>query len=391
MSERVAPVSTGTAFSSLISCSANMPVGAVAAKIGATSIPARMPNRVRQMAIFGDTGCRLKGSTIQECNSTTGWPLAQMAQSIASDKPDLMVFTGDFLYRETACPDELADRCAGSPAPVSGMPFKDSAESWKVDVFGPMKPLLSAAPLLITRGNHEACSRGGNGYFIYMDPRAGTENTCAPFTDSEGALQVPENELMASFAVDVNIASAQKLRFVVVDAAYGEDCEVSDFLDKQRRAFTDAQKLAAGHTSWLVVHKPIVAWQPADDCAPTGGWIAADQTVASFGLLNDYNLMLSSHIHVVESVNIPGLPAQLVIGNGGSLLEQSSSPIPDFGPSFPGVTYAAPTSSWMAVRFGYVLARPTSGHDWSMQMRNPDGTSFATCELRAKRLDCADN
>jgi hypothetical protein len=33
---------------------------------------------------------------------------------------------------------------------------------------------------VVVRGNHEDCNRGGNGYFIYMDPREGTEKTCAP-------------------------------------------------------------------------------------------------------------------------------------------------------------------------------------------------------------------
>ncbi len=391
MTQRRPPSTTGAAFVSLISCTANIPVGATSARIGSTNIPAEMPTQVKRMAIFGDTGCRLKVSMIQDCSTSSTWPLAQVATSIAADRPDLIVFTGDFFYRETSCPAELADYCGGSPAPLSGMPFKDSAYSWSADVFVPMSPLFSTAPILVARGNHEACNRGGNGYFIYMDPRAGTEGNCAPYIGADGKLTVPSNVLNATYAADVNVDAKRKLRFVVVDSAYGEDCEVSNIQDVQRARYEKAQQLAKGHTSWLLVHRPIVGWQPSDDCSPTGGWVSVDQSVASYGLLSGYQMMLSSHVHVAQAVNIPGIPGQLVVGNGGALLEPSSLAIPQAGPTTPGATYSAPTSSWMDVRFGYVLATPKSAKDWTLQMRDPRGKSFANCNLRDRTIACKAN
>ena len=390
MTPRSAPTSTGAAFTSVLACTADIPANAAQARIGTAEIPAAMPAQVKRMAIFGDSGCRLKGSAIQNCASSATWPLGSIATSIANDDPDLIVFTGDFFYREAACPDSLLAGCGGSPSPISGMPFKDTAYSWAADVFVPMSPMFSQAPIVVTRGNHEACDRGGNGYFLYFDPRKGSEGSCAPIVGADGTLSVPRNNLNPSYASDIKLDAKRSVRFVVVDSSYGWDCQVSDIGATQRARYEQAQALATGHTSWLLVHRPVVAWQPNSDCGPQGGWISADQTVASAGLLGSYQMMLSSHIHVAEAVNIPGLPGQLVIGNGGTLLEDVLGPIPTTGagPTFPGVSYPAPTSSWMVSRFGYVLATPKAGKDWAMQMRDPSGQTFATCSLKSKIVNC---
>jgi hypothetical protein len=140
MYERKAPATTGAAFAALTACTADIPAGAAQAFIGTTLIPSTIPRRVESLAILGDTGCRMKGSTFQDCADVDAWPLARIASSIAKDQPDVVVFTGDFFYREAACPDDKSDLCGGSPAPIKGMPFKDTAFSWLADVFTPMAP-----------------------------------------------------------------------------------------------------------------------------------------------------------------------------------------------------------------------------------------------------------
>ncbi len=390
MRERSAPATTGAAFSAFTSCSAHIPVGAKTAQVGSTFIPAAMPSKVRKLAIFGDTGCRVKANLAQQCGDANSWPLAKISSSIAKDKPDLIVFTGDFFYREAACASTLIAQCAGSPAPVQGMPFNDTAYAWAADVFTPMSPIFSTAPILVTRGNHEACNRGGNGYFIYMDPRDGSQNTCAPYTGPDGALTVPANDLNQSYASDVSIDAKHTLRFVVVDSAYGDDCNVSSIYDTQRARYLAAANLAKKQNSWLIVHRPIVGWQVNDDCSPTGGWVSSDQSAASAGLLGNYQILVSSHVHVVEAINIPGIPGQLVIGNGGTLLDPVLGAISTTsGPSTPQITYGAPTSSWMSSQFGYVIGIPKSSTQWDLQMRNPAGATFALCALKSKNIACS--
>ena len=101
-------------------------------------------------------------------------------------------------------------------------------------------------------------------------------------------------------------------------------------------------------------------------------------------------MMVSSHIHAAEAINIPGLPGQLVIGNGGTLLDPNLFPIPAAGPSFAGAAYPGPSSSWLASRFGYVLASPDKGTAWDLSMRDPQGKEFADCTLERKKIACMD-
>jgi hypothetical protein len=280
--------------------------------------------------------------------------------------------------------------CGGSPVP-GAVPFKDSALGWNADTFIPMAPLFAAAPLVVVRGNHEDCPRGGNGYFIYMDPREGTESTCAPTESPTGELLATPPGLTQPYAVDVTVSKGNDLRFIVVDSAAGKDCEVTTLLPQQTAAYASARERAQGrdHT-WLLVHRPIAGLTPADDCAPGGSWVAADQQLASYGQLAPYDLILSSHIHVVESMNIPGMPGQLILGNGSTLLE-SNKPfvLPTSGPAWdPAKTYPAPTSGWWAVQFGYGMAQPTTSKKWEIALRSPAGTKFAGCTVAKRQINC---
>src|SRR5476651_2734446 len=111
-------------------------------------VPVADPQRI---LVLGDTGCRIKGTYLQACNDPVAWPFAGLAKAAAALKPDLVIHLGDYLYRESLCPDGNAG-CAGSP-------YGDNWASWNADLFSPAAPLLDAAPWLIVRGNHEDCSR----------------------------------------------------------------------------------------------------------------------------------------------------------------------------------------------------------------------------------------
>jgi len=50
-------------------------------------------------------------------------------------------------------------------------------------------------------------------------------------------------------------------------------------------------------------------------------------------LLSHYNLILSSHLHLAQAVQIPGQPGQMIIGNGGTQLDPPTGyETPGFGP-----------------------------------------------------------
>lgn len=108
-------------------CESAIPSGAKSASVNARSLALPKPDPARVIAI-GDTGCRIKGGQIQACNDPALWPFRQVAAGAAAEKPDLMIHVGDYLYRESPCPDASQAMCGGSPA-------GDNWEAWNADFF----------------------------------------------------------------------------------------------------------------------------------------------------------------------------------------------------------------------------------------------------------------
>lgn len=405
MVQRVAPATTAPAFDAIMVCEASVPRHAVKARVGGRSVPARLPRRIRTIAAFGDTGCRILGKEVQNCSSTEDWPLARIAADIARRRPEVVMFVGDFYYREAPCPADQQGECGSSPPPVAGLPFTDSAYGWLADALLPMAPLFPAAPLLIVRGNHEACDRGGNGYFLLFDPFRQSANECAP-VEHEGSLVAPPPRLTPSWSADLRIGARRSLRLAVVDSAYGSDGQVTAWAAVQREGYEQAAAMThptRGVESWLLVHRPIFGhvtdqFAPPDDPLWTP-WTSLDQQAASVGLLDHYHLILSSHLHLAQAVQIPGQPGQMILGNGGTLLDPPTGyqtpvygPLADAqgAPVIPGVVpYPPATMDATAVRFGYAMVKPGRRQgEWRWQHFSPDDELFAECRQQGQALDC---
>ena len=123
-------------------------------------------SKLKQIVVIGDSGCRLKGTLLQDCTDPVAWPFAKISENASQTKPDLVIHTGDYFYRET-CSDPTRKECASSP-------LGDTWETWYADFFEPAKKLLETAPWIMVRGNHESCTRGGKGYFKILNPGLGT-------------------------------------------------------------------------------------------------------------------------------------------------------------------------------------------------------------------------
>src|SRR6185312_565376 len=177
-------VGSTAAFAPVL-CDARITARATDVHIGALRLP-RMPARVKRIAVLGDTGCRVEYLFVQNCNSPKAWPFAQIARSIARDRPDLIVHVGDYLYRETACLP-FDGRCAHTP-------HGDNSPAWDADFFTPGAPLFAASPLVMARGNHEECSRAGLGWWRYLAPA--TSRTCRD--DEAPAITTFENLRIAN-------------------------------------------------------------------------------------------------------------------------------------------------------------------------------------------------
>ena len=96
----------------------------------------------------------------------------------------MVVFAGDYIYRQSACPfpNNEGEDCVGvnlpttfssAQADAAKLDFPpanwgDTMQGWFADFFWPARPLLAAAPWLQARGNHEICSRAGHGWHLLM-------------------------------------------------------------------------------------------------------------------------------------------------------------------------------------------------------------------------------
>ena len=156
-------------------CSLAIPAGAVAVQLAGHSFP--LPKTpVERIVVIGDAGCRIKNSVVQDCGDPGVWPFAAIAKRAAALAPDLVIHTGDYLYRESPCP-QANPSCAGSP-------YGDTWPTWEADLFAPAAELLRAAPWIMTRGNHEICARGGVGWTRLLDPTCTTRRSPACRTAS---------------------------------------------------------------------------------------------------------------------------------------------------------------------------------------------------------------
>lgn len=393
---------TKGAFDDVLVCSANIPAGAQKASVAGVDIPAAMPRQVQTVAGIADTGCRIKG-TIQDCDSTQAWPLRPNAEQIAKADPDLITHVGDYFYREIACPPAKQAECGGSPAPPTGVPFEDSAAAWLADFFEPAEPMLGAAPLLAVRGNHEICSKGGNGYFLFLDMRPGTEGLCAP-KQKGGTLKAPV-VVTPTWSVDVPLVTGRTLRLIVTDSANGYDFGLSAFWRRLRPTYMAAAKLAddAGVDPWLVTHQPPLAITTTKFDPGTipdwQNWVAVDQTAASHGLLKDYDAIISGHLHLSQVVKVPGLPPQFIFGGGGTSLDPPTGysdppygPLADStgAPLIPGVKpYPNDQYRWIEVQHAFGIASPNPAQGaWDVTYVKPTGENLATCTVRAATPDC---
>jgi hypothetical protein len=168
-------------------CDAVIPESAQHVHVENVRLPTASDNN-QKIVVLGDTGCRMSAWEQQNCGDIADWPFPKIARAIAKLHPDLIVHIGDYYYRETNCLASVKE-CVNR--------WGDTSLSWNADWFWPAKPLFASAPLVLVRGNHEDCERGGPGWFRYLDG-ARTARTCTagafdgspPWALSYGGLRI---------------------------------------------------------------------------------------------------------------------------------------------------------------------------------------------------------
>ena len=359
---------TSDAFPVLM-CEARFAIGPATALMDGVEmrLPPTHPGRI---AVVGDTGCRLKGRAIQACNDPAKFPLARTAQLVATFNPDLIVHVGDYYYREDACPAGN-EGCAGSP-------HGDNWASWNADLFTPARALLQAAPLVLTRGNHESCARGSEGWFRLLDPRP--YDPAAPDCANGSAY-----DFTPSYQVSLG-----GLTLLVHDSSYADDMKIDAHTVDIYKADLARAVAALPGPAIMVTHKPTygliaVAGQGTD--AVVSGGNATEQELFAGGVPMPIRLLLSGHIHNFQYTDLGGQYApQFVVGDSGTALDPLFVPSPPAGSTF---TTAAGGSTQLhhaadLAEFGFAILDPVE-EGYMARLYNLAGTPIERCLIRVEQ------
>ncbi len=342
-------------------CVAVLPEGVHALEVAGRALPVPRA-RVDRIVVMGDSGCRLRGLNVQNCNDPKAWPFAKVSFAAAAEHPDLFIHLGDYYYRETACPMNWSG-CAQSA-------FGDAWPTWAADFFTPAAPLLAAAPALFVRGNHEACGRGAGGWFRLLDAAIKPKGCPAdsdPFSVTIGGLDLH-----------------------VIDSAMTSDRSAPKDLVQAFRSDVEASVGAGEERSWILTHRPVWGLVPVARLGPIGplniAINATEQAALRGERLKGVQLVLSGHIHHFQSLSFGGArPAQLIVGTGGDTGESADASTPQTG----DVEMDGMTAKRLEFdRFGYFVF-DRAGSDWKGRFMDAEGAIRARCVLKARDLSCA--
>ena len=349
----------------VLMCEALVPAfGHSGATVGtvALKMPVANPKRI---LVIGDTGCRVTAATsgTQNCNDPAQFPLQFVSNYAASFNPDLIVHVGDFFYREQPCPTGFTG-CAGNPV-------FDNWDAWYADWFGPAANLMAAAPMAISRGNHESCNRGAHGWFRMLDVHAydqGAVDCTGPYTPQVGAPGT-KGALTQYDYTDPYVVKAGQVSLVMFDSSDSSTGSVDNTTTSSATAtkypsmtipaIYSAQlnavlgTIPAGSNVVYVTHK--AAYDIRQAKTAQGYLMGGDFTQQSVfngvssALLAPIKLLVSGHDHQYQAVTFAGgvLPPMMVVGNSGTLLDnqtgtQPQAFTPDTTGKNAGATYALP-------------------------------------------------
>ena len=342
-----------------------------------------LPQRI---VVVGDTGCRIKSTDtiVQDCSSDQTWPFRKLADRAASEAPDVVIHVGDYHYRESPCPPGIGG-CAGSP-------WGYGWDAWNADFFKPAAKLLAAAPWVLARGNHEECSRAGQGWFRFLDSRPfASQRSCDQKADDYGA----------DFSEPYAVPLGDRWQLIVFDSATAGNNPLKLDTPRDANIFAHYQvemravaRLAAkpGMRSIFIAHHPVLGFIPPNAYVPDGAGGNPALLSAMHSLYgNAYfppgvTAALHGHVHLFEAIDAASPQvATIVAGHGGDTLD-NDLPVtfPDGKSPAEGVSVRAITHS---NSFGYLVM--DRGLDtWTIRAKRVDGTVLTTCALSNAGLAC---
>lgn len=378
MQLRAAPETGANPAFPVLVCEAPIPMDTVSAEISGRSLPLAKA-AIATVAVFGDTGCRLKDAEaqhldkrnhdhphdgqFQDCDQPAQWPFPQLSKTVAAQRPDLVIHVGDYLYRESPCP-------AGD-AGCKGSPYGDNWRTWKADFFAPAAPLLAAAPWIAVRGNHEICARAGPGYFRFLYPVLASSRP-PPATPAPPAC----TDLTPPYTVNVGARS-----LLVMDSSNAYDSCAEDRCDSPPYAAQFAA-MAPNPGTWFLSHRPI--WGVGRNFTMNRTLQVALATAANGRLPSGIALALSGHMHIFEALSFADArPPQLIVGTGGTALDRPIDRAMQ-GMTVGDATIRAARSDH---RFGFLLIK-AAADGAAGSFIDVSGQTLFTCALKSDDVTC---
>jgi predicted phosphodiesterase len=310
----------------------------------------------KKIVVFGDTGCRMKGKYVQNCNDPNEWPYPKMMELAAREKPDLVIHVGDYLYRETPCP--LDPKTGKQMSQCAGVAWGNGWGGWKADFFTPASPLLRTAPWIFVRGNHELCARAGEGWFRFLDPRVLDKN-CSDRTETY-RVEFPS------------------LKMSVLDSSSADDDKASD---ESVQYFTNQIHLiqAGGASDWVLTHRPF--WS-----GPINQTLQESARNAGLSVKGSpFDLIVAGHVHLFEAFTFYDHgPSQLVLGNGGTQMNDE-----EFVKAMRALSKSDSRKIKKAIvkrDFGYLVLDQEDQESWSGEVRSKEGKLITHILIRRKSL-----
>ena len=310
-------------------CEAVVPAGHTRISIGgaALKLPVAAP---MTFLVLGDTGCRnvVKSGAgmkkAQDCNDATLFPTAYLSTYEAGFSPDLTVHVGDYLYRR-------------KPAQATGEPWGDDFDGWNADLFYPMKTLLQAAPIILTRGNHESCGRGARGWYALLDPHPYDAKKVA--CSSTGAPVLGSGPNYTADFEPTYVVKAGTINFLVHDSSFADDTALNAGLAQNYdRDLTQLLNSLGPHSmNIFVTHRPsfglsiekgelpgtVHNWGNSTEQAVFSGGTSA-ASAFTHGVPASIGLFLSGHVHQAQYIDLldsATYAPQLVVGMSGTMLD----------------------------------------------------------------------
>ena len=385
----------------------------------------------QKIIVLGNTGCeKLQNSGIAGCaEGENARPFEGLAVAVAAAEPDLMIHTGNYNIRGTpehvlftenhggvtrqieervydagagAQRDENCAQDKDSPyfsqqSPRSNSP--DTWKAWKEDFFAAAGPAISVAPWVLARGSHELCSRGGAGWYYFLDPHSnlvpGSRQVSCPVLDEGASAQT--NELMLyPYVVDF-----ESFGIVVFDSSNACSSHTNaHFTGLAEQQLEAMDELAESRSNlWLLSHKPVwgVAAPTAATftaCVENADYACVNQTLQTAlrsrlkGRLPDaLTLVLAGNLRQFQSVTFDAeRPPTITVGNGGVSLVDDG-PVGAFPMQIEGrlarvLTTGDTISTPQGLKsgHGYLDIERAADGEWSGRMINPTaGFVIAEC------------